>query len=114
MLSQTYTGKKLEPFYRPELARQENVKLDVSLTLVKGTILAEKSGTNEVTKLTITGGPTGGRFTITPKGLVPTAAIPYNAGPEDVQAALEALSGIKAGDVFAYGGNLPGGIIYIE
>lgn len=114
MLMTTYSGAKCEPYYNPETARAEAVKLDVSLTLVKGTVLGEKSGTNELTKLTITGGPTGGSFTITPNGLVPTAAIPYNAGPEDVQAALEALTGIKAGDVYCYGGNLPGGIIYIE
>ncbi len=113
-LLHTYTAKKLEPFVNPEAARMESVKLDVSLSLVKGTILAEKVGVNEITKLTITGGPTGGTFTITPNGLVATANIPYNASPAEVQAALEALAGIKAGDVFCYGGALPGGSIFIE
>lgn len=112
-LLHTFTGKKLEPLYNPEQAFAQAVKLDVSLSLVKGTVLAEKSGTNEISKLTITGGPTGGTFTMSYAAQT-TAAIPYNASPAEVQSALEALSTIGAGNVRCYGGDLPGGSIYIE
>lgn len=108
-----FTALKLEPLFDAKNARMINVKLPNSVTYAKGTILGELSGTNELWKLTISGGPTGGTFTMTYGGQT-TAAIPYNAGAADVQAALEALSNVAPGDVYAYGGNLPGGIIYIE
>jgi hypothetical protein len=65
------------------------------------------SGTNEVQTVTITGGPTGGSFTLTFGGQT-TAAIAYNATAAAVQSALEALSSIGAGNVAATGGPLPG------
>ncbi|MGV2914725.1 hypothetical protein [Streptomyces alfalfae] len=58
--------------------------------------------TNEVQTLTVTGGPTGGTFTITWSGQT-TAAIAYNATAAAVQSALEALSNIAPGDVTVTG-----------
>lgn len=58
--------------------------------------------TNEVQTLTVTGGPTGGTFTITWSGQT-TAAIAYNATAAAVQTALEALSNIAPGDVVVTG-----------
>lgn len=58
-------------------------------------------GTNEVTALTGTT-VTAGTYTITYSAQV-TSAIPWNAGPAVVQAALEALSNIAPGDVFVTG-----------
>ena len=52
--------------------------------------------------ITITGGPTGGTFTLTYAGQT-TAAIPYNATAAAVLAALEALSNIAPGDVTVTG-----------
>lgn len=61
---------------------------------------------NEVQTVTITGGPTGGSFTLTLDGNV-TAAIPYNASAAQVQAALEALPNIGQGNVVVTGGPGP-------
>lgn len=58
--------------------------------------------TNEVQTVTITGGPTGGTFTLTWNGQT-TAAIAYNATAAAVQSALEALSNIAPGDVTVTG-----------
>lgn len=65
------------------------------------------AGTSEVQTVTITGGPTGGTFTLT-FGAATTAAIAYNAAASAVQSALEALSTIGAGNVACSGGPLPG------
>lgn len=62
---------------------------------------------NEVQTVTITGGPTGGTFTLT-FDTQTTSPIAYNATAADVQAALEALSNIEPGDVTCTGGPLPG------
>jgi len=64
------------------------------------------SGVDEVQRVTITGGPTGGSITLTYAGQT-TAAIPYNATAAQVQAALEALAAIAAGDVACSGGPFP-------
>lgn len=58
--------------------------------------------TEEVQSVTITGGPTGGTFTLTFSGQT-TAAIAYNASAAAVQAALVALSTIGAGNVTVTG-----------
>jgi len=60
----------------------------------------------EVQTVTITGGPTGGTFTLTYAGQT-TAAIAYNAVASAVQAALEALSNLNVGDVVVTGGPGP-------
>lgn len=70
-------------------------------------------GTNEVQRLTITGTPTGGTFTMSFNGQT-TAAIAYNATAAAVQSALEALSNIAAGEVACTGGPLPGSVVDIE
>lgn len=62
---------------------------------------------SEVQRITITGAPTAGSFTLTYAGQT-TAAIAYNATAAVVAAALEALSNIGAGDVVCTGGPLPG------
>jgi len=58
--------------------------------------------TNEVQTVTISGSPTGGTFTLTYGGQT-TAALAYNAAAADVQAALEALSNVGAGNVSVSG-----------
>lgn len=62
---------------------------------------------SEVQTVAITGGPTGGTFTLTFDGAT-TAAIAYNAAASAVQSALEALPNINPGDVVCAGGALPG------
>lgn len=64
------------------------------------------SGVNETQSVTITGDPTGGTFTLTYDSQT-TDDIAYNATPETVQEALEALSSIGAGNVQVTGGPLP-------
>lgn len=59
-------------------------------------------GVNEVNVVTISGGPTGGTFTITVNGQT-TSGIAYNADAATVQTALEALSNVAPGDVAVTG-----------
>jgi hypothetical protein len=59
-------------------------------------------GSSEVNVVTITGGPSGGTFTITVNGQT-TAGIAYNAIASVVQTALEALSNVAPGDVTVTG-----------
>lgn len=61
---------------------------------------------NEVQAVTITGVPTGGTFTLGLGGET-TAAIAFNATAAQVEAALEALSNVNAGDVVVTGGPGP-------
>ncbi len=61
---------------------------------------------SEAQTVTITGGPTGGTFTLTLAGQT-TAAIAYNATAAAVQTALNALPNINAGDVTVTGGPGP-------
>jgi hypothetical protein len=70
------------------------------------------TSTNEVQTLTITGAPTGGTFRLSFRG-VATANIAYNATAPVVQAALEALSTVGAGNVTATGGPLPATAVVI-
>lgn len=71
-----------------------NVTLDTSLF--------SAADVDEVQTVTITGGPTGGTFTLTYAGQT-TAAIAYNAAASAVQSALVALSNIAVGDVTVTG-----------
>ena len=67
--------------------------------------------TDSVQKLTITGSPTGGTFTIT-FGAQTTSALAYNASAAAVKAALEVLSSIGVGNIEVYAPNaatLPSG-----
>lgn len=73
-----------------------------------GTVQAG-TGTSQVT--TITPGAytaTGGTFTITVAG-TPTAAIPFNANAEQVQAALSLLPGVEADEIIVTGGPISSG-----
>ncbi len=67
-------------------------------------------GTNEVQRITITGTPTGGTFTLTFNGQT-TAPIAYNGFAADVKTALAALSNIDAADLTTSGGALPGATV---
>lgn len=68
---------------------------------------------NEFQTVSISGGPTGGTFTLTFKG-VTTGTIAYNAAASAVQTALEAISTIGSGGVSVKGGALPGAAVYVE
>lgn len=76
-------------------------------------IIAPVAGTNEVQTITVTGGPTGGTYTLT-YGAQTTGNIAYNASASAVQTALEALSNIAVGDVLCEGGPHPGTPITVE
>lgn len=65
-------------------------------------LLSAMGFANEVQTVTITGGPTGGTFTLTFDGQT-TGTIVYNAAASAVQTALEALSNIAPGDVTVTG-----------
>lgn len=69
---------------------------------VIGGDLISEAGTAEVQTVTITGGPTGGTFTLTYAGQT-TAGIAYNANAAAVQSALEALSNVTPGDLVVTG-----------
>lgn len=62
---------------------------------------------NEVQTVTVTGGPTGGTFTLTLDGET-TTGIAYNAAAAAVTLALEALSNVRVGSVVVTGGPGPG------
>jgi hypothetical protein len=72
--------------------------------LIGGAVILTPS---EAQQIAITGGPTGGTFTLTFSGQT-TSTIAYNATASTVQTALEALSNIAPGDVVCTGGPLPG------
>lgn len=67
----------------------------------------DRTATQEVQTITITGTPTGGTFTLTFAGQT-TGTIAYDAAAAAVLAALEALSNIAPGDVVVGGGPGPG------
>ncbi|WP_098007858.1 hypothetical protein [Streptomyces sp. sk226] len=86
--------------YQPERKLKSGIPLGKNTTT--GLFEPYNAVTNEVQTLTVTGGPTGGTFTITWSGQT-TAAIAYNATAPQVQTALEALSNIAPGDVTVTG-----------
>jgi hypothetical protein len=69
-------------------------------------IISPPAPVNEVQQVAITGGPTGGTFTLTLNGET-TAGIAWNAAASAVQSALEALPSVLPGDVVCAGGPLP-------
>ena len=103
--------------YTRENIIQKGCQLKAGIGILEaGTVLALDSGkqytryagtSDEVQTVTITGGPTGGTFTLTYSGQT-TAGIPYNASAAAVQTALENLSNIGVGDVVVTGGPGPG------
>lgn len=70
--------------------------------LDRATAVVVQAAHDELQTVTLTGGPTGGDFTLTFGGDT-TAAIAYNAAASVVQAALEALASIGAGNVLVTG-----------
>jgi hypothetical protein len=86
--------------YQPDRKLKSGIPLGLNATT--GLYEPYAAVTNEVQTLTVTGGPTGGTFTITWSGQT-TAAIAYNATAAVVQTALEALSNIAPGDVVVTG-----------
>lgn len=68
---------------------------------------------NDIQVVALTGGPTGGTFTLT-LDAEETDAIDFDATASDVQSALEGLLGIQPGDVSVSGPDLPVGFIRVE
>ena len=66
------------------------------------TAVVVQAAHDEIQSVTLTGGPTGGTFTLTFGGDT-TAGIAYNALPSQVQIALEALASIGAGNALVSG-----------
>jgi hypothetical protein len=58
--------------------------------------------------LKITGAPTGGTFTVSVDG-TPSSAIPYNASKAVIQVAIEAISGVGAGNTTLTGASISDG-----
>lgn len=103
----TYTGaNRVIPIKDPDDIDQDVLTL-VDDTYLAGQLLGQRVGSNEVQRITITGTPTSGTFTITYAGQT-TAAIAYNATAAAVAAALELLSTIGLGGVKGSGGPFPG------
>lgn len=75
--------------------------------LLFGTNDVIDAGTSEVQTITISGTPTGGTFTLTFRGQT-TGNLAYNATAATVQAALEGLTSVGAGNVVIGGGPGPG------
>lgn len=94
----TYRMQRVDPVIDPQLASMMAVNLKASQVYPAGTVLGEMIGTDEVQTVTISGGATGGTFTIT-FGAATTSAIPYGSSAAVVQAALEALSTIGIGNI---------------
>lgn len=104
----TYTNDQLVPFQAGDEVFMQPVRLAANTTFLKGTVLGEV-GTNEVQRITVTGGPTGGSFTATVLGQ--TATIPYNATAAQVKALIGALSSVGVDNVLTSGGPLPGSTV---
>lgn len=103
----TYSADMLIPFMNPDEARVDNVNLPASIAYPKGTILGERVGLQEIQRITITGTPTGGSFTITVAGQT-TTAIAFNATAATVRNQLELLTTVGPGGVNVTGGPGPG------
>lgn len=86
--------------YQPERKLKSGIPLGMNTT--SGLYEPYASVTNEVQTATVTGGPTGGTFTLTFSGQT-TAAIAYNASAATVQSALVALSNVAPGDITVTG-----------
>ena len=86
--------------YQPERKLKSGIPL--GKVTATGLYAPYSAVTNEVQTLTVTGGPTGGTFTITFDGQT-TTAIAYNATAATVQTALEGLSHVNPGDITVTG-----------
>jgi len=72
------------------------------LSATAGRVADATTGANEKQTLTITGTPTGGTYKLSLDG-VETTALAYNANAATIQAALEALSNVGAGNAAVTG-----------
>ncbi|MFP6767293.1 MAG: Calx-beta domain-containing protein, partial [Planctomycetaceae bacterium] len=104
----------------PSVAEEDfgTVTLDFAVTLaqpsgVPVTVEFQTSDGNEVQEVVVTGGPTGGDFSLT-FGLETTTAIQFDATAAAVQAELEGLTNISGGDVSVTGGPLNVAAVSIE
>ena len=86
--------------------------LGPNVTVSIATLTPGSPTQNEVQQFQLYGTPTGGTFTLTFAGQT-TSAIAYNASNATIDAALEALSNIGAGDVTIGGGTLPGSAVTV-
>lgn len=91
-----------------------DVPMAPNITLAAGTILGqiEATAASAVQTLSMGGTVTSGTFILTYAGQ-PTAALPFNATAAQVQAALQALSNVGAGNMLCAGGPLPSSPITI-
>jgi hypothetical protein len=94
-----FSGRRVDPVINPEDANELPVNLKASTTYPAGTILGELIGTDE--EQTITIDATGGTFLATWSGQT-TAPVAFDATAAVLQAALEALSNIGAGNVLVW------------
>lgn len=100
--SQTFTTAKLSPLY-PHEAVEIPVKLVASATYVKGQVLGELIGNNEVQTIALTtSGTLGGTYNVT-FGAAATGSIAYNASAATLQSNLESLSTVGVGNVAVTG-----------
>jgi hypothetical protein len=79
----------------------------VAAAVVQAAVNVGTEVANEVQTLSISGGPTGGTFTLTYAGQT-TVTIAFNANAATVQTALQNLTSIGSGNVICTGGPLPG------
>ena len=98
--TRTYAGDGLVPSRDPNDARVESVRLAPGRYAQGQAVgyLTAGSAASEVQTLTVAGSPTGGTVRYTFDGLF-TAAVAHNATAAVVQAALEALPNVGAGNV---------------
>jgi len=103
-----YNLAKLTPLILADRAFTLARRFQASSTFLKGSPLGlTTTGVSAVQTLTVTGTPTGGTFRLSFRG-IKTAAIAYNAAAATVQAALEAIVSVGAGNIVGSGGALPG------
>ena len=98
--SQTYQGMAMRWIRDYDFRSVQDRSL---VDVYAGTNIIADGDTNEVQRVDITGGPTGGTYTLTYSGQT-TAAIPFDASANAVQGYLTALSNIRPGDVTVAGG----------
>lgn len=101
MLINTYTGQGLVPSRRPEFAWSDAIKLAPGY-YQQGTVLAEYTlgaAANAVQTVTVTGTPTGGSIGYLRFQEYQTPVLAHNVTAAAMQAALEALPNIGAGNV---------------
>ena len=119
MLVNQYTNKELQSAFFPDDLRIEGLAMQANDSLAAGTVvgIVTTAAASDVQTLAVTGTPTGGSFGLLygssygPQYIA--SNIPYNATAAQVQAALQALPNIGAGNVTCTGGALPGTAVVI-